>query len=326
MRPGVIDYVLRRMALGLVTLFGVALMVFLIMRVIPGDAAVMLSGAEAGTVTEAELAEVRAKLGLDKPLSIQFANWASNVATFDLGTSLRTGNPVSEDIARRFPYTLQIVVMAMLIAITVGMTAGMISATFAGSWADQIMRAFSIIGLAAPSFWIGLLIILALVWLFQWSAPLMWEPFWISPWASITQLFWPALAVGLRQLALISRMTRSIMLEVLGEDYIRTARAKGLSEWAVVMRHGLRNGLLPVVTLIGFEVSALFGGLIITETVFSVPGLGQYVVSSILSRDYPAAQGIVLILASIVVLGNLTVDLLYGWLDPRTRIQVQEAQ
>ena len=326
MQRDMLDYVVRRLALGLVTLFGVAVMVFFIMRILPGDAAVMLTGAEAGAVSEAELAAVRAKLGLDRPVLVQFASWVADVAVLDLGTSLRTGNPVIADVARRFPFTLQIVVIAMVIAIVVGMTAGITSAAFAGSWGDQLMRALSIIGLAAPSFWVGLLIILGLVWMFQWSAPLMWEPFWSNPWKSFTQLFWPALAVGLRQLALIARMTRSIMLEVLGEDYIRTARAKGLSEWSVVMHHGLRNGLLPVVTLIGFEVSALFGGLIITETVFSVPGLGQYVVTAILNRDYPAAQGIVLILAGIVVLGNLAVDLLYGSLDPRTRVQVKEAR
>ena len=318
------DYLLRRLGIGLITLFGVAVMVFFTMRVLPGDAAVMLSGAGAGAVSEKELAEVRGKLGLDRPLPVQFADWAGRVARFDLGDSLRTGKPVIEDIARRFPYTLQIVVMAMLIAVLVGVPTGVLSAAFSGSWCDQMLRALSIIGLAAPSFWVGLLLILGLVWLFQWSAPLFWEPFWVSPWKSITQLFWPALAVGLRQLALIARMTRSIMLEVLGEDYIRTARAKGLSEWSVVMYHGLRNGMLPVVTLIGFEVSALFGGLIVTETVFSVPGLGQYVVTAILNRDYPAAQGIVLILAGIVVLGNLGVDLLYGVLDPRTRVQAAD--
>ena len=319
-----IDYVARRLAIGVVTLCGVAVLVFLLMRVLPGDAAVMLSGAGAGAVSEQELAGVRARLGLDRSMPVQFAEWAGKVAVLDLGTSLRTGSPVIVDVARRFPYTLQIVVMAMLIAVLLGVSAGVLSAAYSGSWGDQILRALSVGGLAAPSFWVGLLLILLLVWLFQWSAPLVWEPFWVSPWKSITQLFWPALAVGLRQLALIARMTRSIMLEVLGEDYIRTARAKGLSEWSVVMHHGLRNGLLPVVTLIGFEVSALFGGLIVTETVFSVPGLGQYVVTAILNRDYPAAQGIVLILAGIVVLGNLTVDLLYGWLDPRTRAQVAD--
>ncbi|MEO8441116.1 MAG: ABC transporter permease, partial [Betaproteobacteria bacterium] len=166
MRGSMLDYVVRRVVLGLITLFGVAVVVFFIMRVLPGDAAVMLSGAEAGTVSEAEIAEVRKKLGLDRPLSIQFSEWAGKVAVLDLGTSLRTGNPVFADVARRFPYTLQIVVMAMVIAIVVGMTAGMISAAFAGSWGDQIMRAFSIIGLAAPSFWVGLLVILALVWMF----------------------------------------------------------------------------------------------------------------------------------------------------------------
>ena len=319
-----LDYIVRRLLIGVVTLCGVAMIVFVVMRVLPGDAAVMLSGAGAGAVSEKELAGVRSKLGLDRALPVQFLDWAGEVAQLRLGVSLRTGNEVTADVARRFPYTLQIVVMAMLIAVLVGVPVGVLSAARAGSWADQILRALSIGGLAAPSFWVGLLLILALVWLFQWSAPLIWEPFWISPWKSLTQLFWPALAVGLRQLALIARMTRSIMLEVLGEDYIRTARAKGLPEWSVVMHHGLRNGLLPVVTLIGFEVSALFGGLIVTETVFSVPGLGQYVVSAILNRDYPAAQGIVLILAGIVVLGNLGVDLLYGWLDPRTRVQAGE--
>lgn len=319
-----LDYIVRRLLIGVVTLCGVAILVFVVMRVLPGDAAVMLSGAGAGAVSEKELAGVRSKLGLDRALPVQFFDWAGEVAQLRLGTSLRTGNEVTADVARRFPYTLQIVVMAMLIAVLIGVPMGVLSAARAGSWTDQILRAFSIGGLAAPSFWVGLLLILGLVWLFQWSAPLVWEPFWVSPWKSLTQLFWPALAVGLRQLALIARMTRSIMLEVLGEDYIRTARAKGLSEWSVVMHHGLRNGLLPVVTLIGFEVSALFGGLIVTETVFSVPGLGQYVVSAILNRDYPAAQGIVLILAGIVVLGNLSVDLLYGWLDPRTRIQAGE--
>ncbi len=317
-----LDFITRRLAIGLVTLIGVATITFFLMRVLPGDAAVMLSGAGAGAVSEQELAEVRSKMGLDRPLAVQFGEWLSELTQLNLGISLRTGQPVASEIARRFPYTLQIVIMATLIAIALGVPAGVISAARAGSWLDQTLRALSVGGLAAPSFWIGLLLILGLVWLFRWSPPLFWEPFWVSPWQSFTQMIWPAIAVGLRQLALIARMTRSIMLEVLGEDYIRTARAKGLSEKVVVLRHGLRNGLLPVVTLIGFEVSALFGGLIVTEAVFNVPGLGQYVVTAILNRDYPAAQGIVLTLAMIVVLGNLAVDLLYGWLDPRTRIQV----
>jgi peptide/nickel transport system permease protein len=314
----------QRLLTGFVTLVGVAAIVFLLMRVIPGDAAVMLTGAGAGVVSEEELAQVRTKLGLDRSLPVQFADWAGDVVRLDFGTSLRTGNPVIADVARRFPYTLQIVVMSMLLAVAIGVPAGVMAAHYMGSGLDRFIQAFSIGGLAAPSFWVGLLLILGLVKFFNWSAPLFWEPFWLNPWQSTSQLIWPAIAVGLRQLALIARMTRSIMLEVLGEDYIRTARAKGLSEWNVVFRHGLRNGLLPVVTLVGFEFAALFGSLIITETVFSVPGLGQYVVTSILARDYPAAQGIVLILASIVVIGNLAVDLLYGVLDPRTRLQGAE--
>jgi peptide/nickel transport system permease protein len=314
-------YLLQRLATGFVTLFGVALIVFLIMRVIPGDAAVMMSGAGAGVVSQEELQEVRHRLGIDRPLAVQFVDWAGDVARLNFGRSVRTGSPVMEDIAQRFPYTLQIIVLAMAIAVGVGVPAGLLAAWMAGTWADRTLQTVTIIGLAAPSFWVGLLIILGLVFFFQWSAPLFWEPFWMSPLKSMSQLIWPALAVGLRQMALIARMTRSIMQEVLNEDYIRTARAKGLSERRVVFRHALRNGALPIITLIGFEIAALFGGLIITETVFSVPGLGQYVVQSILDRDYPAAQGIVLILAGIVVLGNLTVDLLYGLLDPRTRLQ-----
>ena len=314
-------YLAQRIATGFVTLFGVVLIVFLVMRVIPGDAAVMMSGAGSGVVSQEELQQVRHQFGIDRPLVVQFADWAGHIARLDFGTSLRTGSPVIEDIGRRFPYTLQIVVLSMILAVGLGVPAGVLSAWLAGTWVDRALQTITIIGLAAPSFWIGLLIILSLVFFFQWSAPLFWQPFWVSPLASLSQLIWPALAVGLRQLALIARMTRSIMLEVLGEDYIRTARAKGLSERRVVFRHALWNGALPIITLIGFEIAALFGSLIITETVFSVPGLGQYVVQSILNRDYPGAQGIVLILAAIVVLGNLAVDLLYGLLDPRTRLK-----
>jgi len=299
-----VGYLAQRLATGFVTLFGVALIVFLVMRVIPGDAAVMMSGAGSGVVSQEELQQVRHQLGIDRPLVVQFADWATHVGKLDFGTSLRTGSPVIEDISRRFPYTLEIVVLSMIIAVGLGVPAGVLSAWLAGTWVDRILQTITIVGLAAPSFWIGLLFILGLVFFFHWSAPLFWQPIWMDPLASLSQLIWPSLAVGLRQLALI-----------------RTARAKGLSERRVVFRHALWNGALPIITLIGFEIAALFGSLIITESVFSVPGLGQYVVQSILDRDYPAAQGIILILAAIVVLGNLAVDMLYGLLDPRTRVQ-----
>jgi peptide/nickel transport system permease protein len=314
-------YILRRVGIGFVTLFAVAVIVFFIMRIIPGDAAAMLTGAGAGTVSDQDLQAVRAQMGLDQPLPIQFLHWAGDVARLRIGTSLRTGNPVIADVAQRFPYTAQIVIMAMVIAVSLGIPAGVLAARFVGSWIDEVLRTVSVVGLAAPSFWVGLLIIVGLVYVFQWSAPLMWAPFWVDPANSIAQLIWPALAVGLHQMALIVRMTRSIMLETLSEDYIRTARAKGLSDWRVVAHHAFRNALLPVLTLIGLEFSSLFGSLIVTETVFNVPGLGQYVVAAILNRDYPAAQGIVLILAGIVVFGNLAVDLMYSWLDPRVRLR-----
>ncbi len=314
-------FLFARLWSGLMTLFCVAVIVFIIVRVIPGDAAVMLTGAGAGVVSEQELEEVRERLGINQPLPVQFVDWVGNFMRFDLGTSIRTGAPVADEIAARFPYTLQIAVMAMVIAVVLGVPAGVLAARFTGSWIDRLLQTMSVAGLAAPSFWVGLLIILGLVTFFRWSAPLFWEPFWVSPLQSIAQLIWPALAAGLRQLALIARMTRSIMREGLGEDYIRTARAKGLSEARVIFRHGLTNGSLPIVTLIGFEFAALFGSLIITETVFNVPGLGQYVITAIMNRDYPAAQAVVLMLAGIVVIGNLLVDLIYGWLDPRMRLK-----
>jgi peptide/nickel transport system permease protein len=314
-------YVVHRLLTGCITLIGVTVLVFLLLRVLPGDAAVMMTGAGAGVVSEEELQQVRQRLGLDRPLPVQLAEWSWNAAMLDFGTSLRTGNAVMADIARRLPFTLQIVVMAILMAVCIGVPAGVTAARHQGTWIDRTLQTVTIIGLAAPSFWIGLLIILGLVKLFQWSAPLFWEPFWSNPLQSFSQLVWPALAVALRQVALTARLTRSVMLEVLGEDYIRTARAKGLSERSVVFRHGLWNASLPIVTLVGFEFATLFGNLVVTETVFSVPGIGQYVVTSILNRDYPAAQGVVLLLACIVVVGNLTVDLLYGWLDPRIRLQ-----
>ena len=316
-----LDYVVRRLMLGLVTLFGVAVMVFFVMRVLPGDAAVMLSGAGAGAVSEKELAGVRAKLGLDRPLPAQFADWAGNVAVLELGTSLRTGNPVIADVARRFPYTLQIVVMAMLIAVLIGVPVGVLSAAYAGSWGDQILRALSIGGLAAPSFWVGLLLILLLVWLFQWSAPLVWEPFWVSPWKSVTQLFWPALAVGLRQLALIARMTRSIMLEVLGEDYIRTARAKGVSEFRVLWKHARNGSLLPVVSFLGPGVADIVTGSIVVEKIFAIPGLGRFFVEAAFSRDYTTVLGTVLFYAVLLIIANLAVDIFYKFLDPRIEYQ-----
>lgn len=320
-----INYILLRLGSGVVTLLFVSMIVFFIVRVIPGDAAVMMTGAGAGVVTEEELDAVRQRLGIDRPLPVQFVDWLGDAVRFDFGTSLRTGAPVAQEIAQRFPYTLQIAVMAMAIAIVVGVPSGVLAARFAGSWLDRGVQTFSVLGLAAPSFWIGLLIILALITFFRWSAPLFWEPFWVNPVQSTVQLIWPALAAGLRQLAIITRMTRSIMLEILREDYIRTARAKGLSETRVVFRHGLTNGSLPIVTLVGFEFAALFGSLIITEAVFNVPGLGQYVINAIMNRDYPAAQAIVLILACIVVMANLIVDLIYGWLDPRMRLKAKAA-
>jgi peptide/nickel transport system permease protein len=301
------------------TLFGVAVLVFFMLRVAPGDI-VELKYAGSGAFAPKEAIErERAQLGLDKPLVQQFAVWIIGITRFDFGNSMWTGRPITDEIKIRLELSLQLALMATLVAILIAVPSGTIAALKQDTWVDYLVRVFSIGGLAMPSFWLGIVIILAFLILFKWIPPLTFTSFWTDPRANLAQLIWPALAVGYRYSAMATRMTRSAVLEVLREDYVRTARAKGLWERAVVVKHALRNALLPIVTVIGLEFAFLLGGLVVTEQVFNLNGIGMLFVESITRRDYTMTQALVLLVSFAFIFMNFLIDLLYAWLDPRIR-------
>jgi peptide/nickel transport system permease protein len=314
-------YILKRLVLMIPTLFGVAVLVFFLLRVAPGDI-VELKYAGSGTFAPKEaLDRERAQLGLDKPLARQFVSWIGGIARFDFGDSMWTGRPITEEIKVRLELSLQLAVMATFVAVVIALPCGTIAALKQDTWVDYLVRIFSIGGLAMPSFWLGIVIILGFLILFKWLPPLTFTSFWTDPRANLAQLIWPALAVGYRYSAMATRMTRSAVLDVLREDYVRTARAKGLWERTVVVRHALRNALLPVVTVIGLEFAFLIGGLVVTEQVFNLNGIGMLFVESITHRDYTMTQALVLLVSFAFIFMNFLVDLLYAWLDPRIHYQ-----
>jgi peptide/nickel transport system permease protein len=310
-------YVLGRLALMVPTLLGVALITFLILRVVPGDVVTLRYAAEGAFVPKETLDAERVRLGLHLPLWRQFVEWLWGAVRLDFGVSMWTGRPIAQEIAIRLPLSIQLAVMATGIAVALALPLGVLAAIKQDTWVDYAVRVFSVGGLAMPSFWLGIVIMLGLLMAFRWSPPLVFTPFWQDPAANLSLLIWPALAVGYRYTAMVTRLTRSAALEVLREDYVRTARAKGLREQVVVVRHALRNALLPVVTLIGLEFAFLLGGLVVTEQVFNLNGIGKLTVESVLRRDYPMTQALILLLAGVFVFTNLAVDLLYVWLDPR---------
>jgi peptide/nickel transport system permease protein len=310
-------FVLNRLLLMFATLIGVAVLVFLMLRAMPGDPVqIMLEGAN---VPKHVVEEERARLGLDKPVPVQFVKWFGGVLQGDLGVSMWTGKPVRHEIAIRLELSLQVAIMATILAVMLALPLGTLSAIFKDTWIDHSIRVFSIAGLAVPSFWLGMIIILLLLTWFSWIPPLTFTPFWQDPWANLSQLIWPALAVGYRYSAVSTRMMRSSILEVLQEDYIRTARAKGVYERLVVARHAMRNALLPVVTVIGLEFAFLIGGLVVTEQVFNLNGIGKLFVQAVARGDYTLIQGLVLLVAVFFVVINFVIDLLYALLDPRIR-------
>jgi peptide/nickel transport system permease protein len=321
---GMPGYLVRRSAGAVGTLFGVSLLVFFLMRSLPGDAAlIILGGVDAGNLRAQDIEAVRERFGFNEPLVVQYLNWIQNVLRFDFGVSTRTGNPVMQDILRRLPNTLKIVIMSSTIALVAGVTLGVLSAWYYRTRVDDALRLASMVGLAAPSFWVGLIIIILLVQFFTWSPPLRWVPLWQDPATAFSQFIFPAITVGLFQTALVTRITRSSMLDVLSQDYIRAAKAKGVSQFSLLFKHGLRNAILPVLTLAGVEFATLIGGLIVTERVWNVPGVSSYVVTSVLERDYAAMQGVVVLIALVVVIVNLLVDLSYRFLNPRLRFSVE---
>jgi peptide/nickel transport system permease protein len=313
-------YLLKRLLLIVPTLLGVAALVFVIMRVIPGDVTLLiLGGDQTGRVDRQQIANLRAQLGLDQPLIVQFGHWLWGVVRFDFGNSLWTGRPVTEELLIRLPLSLELAFLATMVSVLIAIPLGMLAAARQDTWVDYVVRVVSIGGLAIPSFWVGILIILFLVIRFGWGPPLEFTPPWVNPWANFQQMVWPVVTVGYRYAAVTTRMTRSTLLEVMRDDYIRTAWAKGLAERTIVIRHALKNAMLPVMALIGTEFAFLIGGLVVTETVFTLNGVGRFVVDAVAHRDYPVVQALVFVIAGSFVIVNLLVDLTYAWFDPRIR-------
>ena len=312
-------YVVSRVLLMLPTLLGVAILTFVVMRLVPGDIVELRYAGSGGGVAPEVIQAERHSLGLDKPIPVQFADWMGAVVRLDFGKSLWTDHPVMDEVKIRLGLSLELAVLATLLAIALAIPLGVLAAVHQDTWIDYAIRVFSIGGLAMPSFWIGILMILVLLTLFRWAPPLFFTPFWEDPVANLAQLIWPAIAVGYRYSAVAMRMTRSSVLEVLGEDYIRTARAKGVNERRVVVRHALRNSLLPVITVISLEFAFLIGGLVVTEQVFNLNGLGKLLVDAVAHRDYTLIQALVLLMAGIFVFINFVVDMLYVAFDPRVR-------
>jgi peptide/nickel transport system permease protein len=314
-------YVLKRLLLMVPTLLGVATLVFLLLRALPGDVVLLRLAGEGGKVADEVLRTERARLGLDQALWHQYVDWIWGLVRGDLGLSMWTGRPVAQEIRIRMTLSVELTILATLLAVAVSIPLGTLAALRRSTWVDYLLRVFSLSGLSLPSFWLGVLIVLLLLRLFAWSPPLTFTAFWQDPVANLSQLIWPALVVGFRSAALSARMMRSALLEVLGDDYIRTARAKGLSERAVVRRHAVRNALLPVITVVGLESAVILGGLVVTEQVFNLNGLGKLLLEAVTRRDYTLTQALVMLSASTFVVMNLLIDLCYAWLDPRIRYQ-----
>ncbi len=313
-------YVVKRFLLMFPTLIGVAMIAFLLLRIVPGDIVeARLMGSGGAFVTAQMIADERAQYGLDQPLWRQFAGWMWGLARLDFGRSMWTGAPIGEEIKLRFALSLQVAVMASVVATLLAIPLGVLAALKQDTWVDYAVRIFSIAGLATPSFWLGIVIILGFLIIFRWLPPMVYTPFWVDPWQNLAQLIWPALAVGYRYSAVATRMTRSAMLDVLREDYIRTARAKGLWMKLILVRHALKNAMLPVVTVIGIEFAFLLGGLVVTEQVFNLNGLGMLFVESVARRDYTLTQALVMLTASAFIVVNFLMDVMYAWLDPRIR-------
>ena len=313
-------YVVRRIFLFVPALVGASLLIFVLMRLVPGDIAEILvyqTGSETSGVQKKQIQRIREELGLDRPVLVQYLSWLGGAVRGDFGRSYTQRRPVRDILAERFPRSMELAILTLLIALVWAVPLGVISAAHQNGAVDYLARVASLSGLSIPLFVSGALILYGLVRLFHWIPPLEFVPFTTDPVENLKQLIWPALAQAYYISAPITRLTRSQMLEVVREDYVRTARAKGLAERAVVYRHALRNSLLPVVTFVGWWGGRLLGGLVIMETIFVVPGMGTALVQAVSQRDYPTVQAMVFVMAVVFLVVNLLVDLLYVWLDPR---------
>ena len=316
------QYVARRLALFVPTLVGASLLVFVLMRLVPGDIAEILvyqTGGETSTIQQKQIRQIRQELGLDKPVVVQYLDWLGNAARGDFGQSYTQQRPVADILKERVPRSIELAVLTILLAMLWAVPLGVISAVRQNRWADYVVRVLSISGLSVPIFFSGVLVLYLLVAIFKWLPPLEFVSFTTSPVENLKQLIWPALVQAFYISAPITRLTRSQLLEVIRQDYVRTARAKGLAERAVVYRHALANSLLPVVTFIGWWGGRLLGGIVIVEIIFSVPGMGSALAHAVSQRDYPTVQAMVFVMALVFLALNLLVDLLYAWLDPRIK-------
>jgi len=310
-------YVARKLAAAVPVLLGATLLAFLILRLTPGDPARLIAGEQA---TEGDVQVIRHKLGLDQPFAVQYARFLGALLSGDLGNSIRTGQPVREEIGARFPYTIELALTSLVFAVAVGVLAGVIAAIRPNSTYDYGATLGALAGISTPTFWLGLLLMLGFSYYLGWlPASGRGGPIWTVE--GLKSLAMPAVSLGAPSAAIIARLTRSSLLEVLRQDYIRTARAKGLVDRIVIARHALRNAMIPVVTVVGLRLGGLLGGAVITEQVFAWPGIGTLVVTAIGARDYPVAQGVLLTTAVVFVTVNLTVDLLYALVDPRIRYE-----
>lgn len=308
----------RRLLQTIPSLLGIAVVVFLLMRAVPGDVVTQLVGI-GDEVTPQRMAELRRLFGLDLPVHVQFGQWLGAAAQGDLGSSLRTGRPVGLDLALRFPVTLQLALMSLVIALILALPIGLSAALWRGRLPDYLGSAFVVLGLSVPGFFLGILLILLFSLRLGWLPPAGYIPFFEDPVANLRHMILPSLSLGLILAAATTRIVRSTMLEVLGLDYVRTARAKGLSDNKVNLRHALRNALIPVITVVGLQFGNLLGGSVIIEQIFSLPGVGRFALEGINLRDYPVVQGAVLFIAAAFVLVNLLVDVIYALIDPRVR-------
>lgn len=318
-------YIVTRLLMAVPTLAGAAALVFVLMRLIPGDVCVIRLGAGGTHVDPASLAECHRQLGLDNPMIVQFLDFLKSYVSFDLGRSMWSGNPVTYEIGIRLPVSLEVSIMATVIAILLAIPLGTISALKENTGLDHFVRVLAIAGIATPSFWLGIMSLILVLNISSiaigrpWLPPIDYVPLWQDPIRNLSMVLLPAITVGYRYSAVTMRLTRSAMLEVMREDYIRTARAKGLLEQIIVNRHALKNALLPVVTLIGIEFAFLIGGLVITEQVFNLNGIGRLLVQAVQNQDNVLAQALVMLVVIVFVFTNLVVDVLYAWLDPRIR-------
>ncbi len=313
-----IEFLVRRAVISAVTLLLISLIVFTGVRMIPGDPARVLAGTEADA---AGLEEIREKYGLNAPLPVQYLRWLGLAATGDFGESIRTRTSVAWMVATKLPITIELTVLSLLVAVAIAIPAGVVAAVRRNTAWDVLASGVSLCGVSVPNFWLGIMLILLVSVRFGWLPASGFVPLAEDPVGNLKRMLMPALVLGTGLAAVLMRQTRNAMIEVLSADYVRTARAKGLAQRAVVVRHALRNGLIPVVTILGLQMGALMGGAVVTEQIFVLPGFGRLIVEAVFTRDYPVVQGVVLITASSYVLINLLVDLSYSVLNPRIRIR-----